>query len=122
MAEIDYEELAGLVLNLETEDGKDLEAELITVFEYEETDYAVFTEKDSTQGDVFIFEVLSGDENDGETELTFNLVMDEEKEQEIFEIFKQIMEEQFDEESSDGEAEFIDIDEDSEGGSWVVRL
>ena len=122
MAEIDYEELDGLVLNLETEDGKDIEAELITVFEYEETDYAVFTEKDSTQGDVFIFEVLSGDENDGETERIFNLVKDEEKEQEIFEIFKQIMEEQIDEESSDGEAEFIDIDEDSEGGSWVVRL
>lgn len=122
MAEIDYEELDGLVLNIETQDGGEIEAELITVFEYEGTDYAVFTEKDGTGAEVFIFEVLSGDEKDGETEVTFNLIMDEEKEQEIFEIFKQVMEEESDGERSDVQGEFIDIHEESEDGSWVVRL
>ena len=62
MADIDYSALEDAVITLESEEGESMECRLVCIFEYNEEDYAAFTEIDNDENEVYLFSVKAKQE------------------------------------------------------------
>lgn len=109
MADIDYSALENAVVTLESEDGESMECQLACVFEYNDQDYAAFTEIDNEENEVYLF-TLTAVPKKKETEFEFNMVEDEDLLDELIEVLQQIM----DAELEDEDGPVIDEDEDDD--------
>ena len=119
MSDFDYDALQDLVITIEDETGVETDLQLLTVFEYEDTDYAVFTEDDdSEEGNAYIFSMTVGTDKDGQPEVDFSQVEDENLAEELFAIFQEII--------SEGDDEIVDMipesadddDDDDDDSKW----
>lgn len=109
MADIDYSTLEDAVITLESEDGESMECSLVCIFEYNEQDYAAFTEIDNDENEVYLFTV-DAKQKKKETELEFNIIEDEDLLDELIEVLQQITDDEF----GDNDDVIIDEDEDSD--------
>lgn len=107
MADIDYSALEDAVISLETEDGESMECQLICIFEYNNQDYAAFTEIDNEENEVYLFS-LRAKQKKKETEFEFNMVEDEDLLDELIDVLQHITDEEF------GEDEGVIFDEDED--------
>lgn len=110
MADIDYSELEGLQVALETEDGEEVNCELQCIFEYNGQDYAVMAQEDSEENEVYFFEV-NVKETKKEPEIEFSVIEDDETLEELLELFQQIVDQEFEEEDDDE-------GDDDDDGKW----
>ena len=79
MADFDYDALSDLTLTLEAEDGSEVNLEMLYIFEYDDVDYAAFTEQDNPEPVIYFFTLTIGEPAEGEeeAEITFECVEDE---------------------------------------------
>ena len=89
MADFDYDALSDLTLTLEAEDGSEVNLEMLYIFEYDDVDYAAFTEQDNPEPVIYFFTLTIGEPAEGEeeAEITFECVEDETLGNELLAIF-----------------------------------
>ena len=68
MADFDYDALSDLTLTLEAEDGSEVNLEMLYIFEYDDVDYAAFTEQDNPEPVIYFFTLTIGEPAEGEEE------------------------------------------------------
>ena len=61
MADFDYDALSDLTLTLEAEDGSGVNLEMLYIFEYDDVDYAAFTEQDNPEPVIYFFTLTIGE-------------------------------------------------------------
>ncbi|MCR5690723.1 MAG: DUF1292 domain-containing protein [Eubacterium sp.] len=111
MADFDYESLEDLTLTMESEDGEEIELELLTIFEYEDVDYGAFTELNSTENIVYFFSLQFGETRGEETEVTFECVEDETLGETLLGIFQEVIDSDLDTEEEIEFAQAMDEEE-----------
>ena len=91
MADFDYDALSDLTLTLEAEDGSEVNLEMLYIFEYDDVDYAAFTEQDNPEPVIYFFTLTIGEPAEGEeeAEITFECVEDETLGNELLAIFQE---------------------------------
>ncbi len=123
MADIDYSALEDAVITLESEEGESMECRLVCIFEYNEEDYAAFTEIDNDENEVYLFSVKAK-QNKKETEFEFNIIEDEDLLDELIEVLQQITEDEFGDEDDliiDDEQDDDDEDDDSKWDEFITK-
>lgn len=113
MANIDYDDLEELTLNMEDEDGVITECELQFVFEYEGQDYGAFCEPDNETGEFYFFSIDASINQDGETELEIAPVEEDDLLEKLVEILQQIIDEDLSDPLEDEED-----DEEEDDSRW----
>ncbi len=113
MEDIDYSELEDAVLTLEDEDGNSIDCTMQCIFEYNGQDYAAVMEEDNPENEVYFFE-LNATKKKNEIEFEFTIVEEEDLLDELLEIFQQIANAEFEDETSDNVAYDIDDEEDDD--------
>ncbi len=108
MADIDYNDLEGLTLTMEEEDGTTTECDLQFVFEYEGQDYGAFCESDDDSGEFYFFSIDGNTNWKGETELEIEPVEDDS----LLETLVSILQEIIDNDIEDSDDEFDEYDDD----------
>lgn len=117
MADIDYSDLENMVISIESEDGETIECELVCIFEYDEQDYAAFTEVNSEDNEVYLFTVNAKTKKK-ETEFEFGIIEDEDLLAELIGVLQQVTDMEL-----EGEEDIIvdadtDEDEEDDDGKW----
>ena len=123
MADIDYSALEDAVITLESEEGESMECRLVCIFEYNEEDYAAFTEIDNDENEVYLFSVKAI-QNKKETEFEFNIIEDEDLLDELIEVLQQITDDEFGDEDDviiDEEPDEDDGDDDSKWDEFITK-
>ncbi len=110
MADFDYDSLEDLTINLEMEDGENVECEVHTIFEYDGTDYIALipadTDEDDEEVEVYFFGFEATGRGDN-LDISLDVIEDDDLLNELSQAFSEIMEEA-EEEEDDGEwDEFI---------------
>lgn len=113
MADFDLNDIEEMQVSLELEDGTKLECEVIYIFEWEGSDYAVLTPLDESIEEIYFFGIEIED-NKGEPEITLLQIEDEE----ILETLADAFDEILDNEELDRFGELDDEEEDDDDGRW----
>lgn len=92
MANFDMDDAEEIIVNLELEDGTELECEVICIFEYDEENYAALTPTDETIEELYFFGVQMEDKGE-ETEFTLENIDDEDLLEELADAFDELMDE-----------------------------
>lgn len=100
MTDFDYSQLdEEISLSLETEDGENIDLDMLFIFEYDNQDYASFIERDNEDNVVYFFTVNPTQKKNDEVELNFEYIDDEELATELLDIFQQIVDADADEDA-----------------------
>lgn len=100
MTDFDYSQLdEEISLSLETEDGENIDLDMLFIFEYDDQDYASFIERDNEDNVVYFFAVNPTQKKNDEVELNFEYIDDEELATELLGIFQQIVDADADEDA-----------------------
>lgn len=100
MTDFDYSQLdEEISLSLETEDGENIDLDMLFIFEYDNQDYASFIERDNEDNVVYFFAVNPTQKKNDEVELNFEYIDDEELATELLDIFQQIVDADADEDA-----------------------
>lgn len=100
MTDFDYSQLdEEISLSLETEDGENIDLDMLFIFEYDDQDYASFIERDNEDNVVYFFAVKPTQKKNDEVELNFEYIDDEELATELLDIFQQIVDADADEDA-----------------------
>lgn len=100
MTDFDYSQLdEEISLSLETEDGENIDLDMLFIFEYDDQDYASFIERDNEDNVVYFFAVNPTQKKNDEVELNFEYIDDEELATELLDIFQQIVDADADEDA-----------------------
>ena len=112
MADFDYDALSDLTLTLEAEDGSEVNLEMLYIFEYDDVDYAAFTEQDNPEPVIYFFTLTIGAPAEGEeeAEITFECVEDETLGNELLAIFQELA----DAEAEEGDGIEIETEDDDD--------
>lgn len=112
MADFDYDALSDLTLTLEAEDGSEVNLEMLYIFEYDDVDYAAFTEQDNPEPVIYFFTLTIGGPAEGEeeAEITFECVEDETLGNELLAIFQKLA----DAEAEEGDGIEIETEDDDD--------
>lgn len=112
MADFDYDALSDLTLTLEAEDGSEVNLEMLYIFEYDDVDYAAFTEQDNPEPVIYFFTLTIGEPTEGEeeAEITFECVEDETLGNELLAIFQELA----DAEAEEGDGIEIETEDDDD--------
>lgn len=118
MANINYEDLEGLTLSMEDEDGTTTECDLQFVFEYEGQDYGAFCGEDIESGEFYFFAIDGNTNWKGETELEIEPVEDDALLEKLVEILQQIIDDEMNDSDLDDEDDEPDLDDDEDDSIW----
>lgn len=111
MADFDYDALSDLTLTLEAEDGSEVNLGMLYIFEYDDVDYAAFTEQDNPEPVIYFFTLTIGEPAEGEeAEITFECVEDETLGNELLAIFQELA----DAEAEEGDGIEIETEDDDD--------
>ena len=92
-----------IIVNLELEDGSEIECQVICIFEYGDDNYAALTPTDESIEEIYFFGLEMEDLGE-ETEFTLSNIEDDDLLEELADVFDELMDE-----DDDGEwDEFID--------------
>ncbi len=92
-----------IIVNLELEDGSEIECQVICIFEYGDDNYAALTPTDESIEEIYFFGLEMEDLGE-ETEFTLSNIEDDDLLEELSDVFDELMDE-----DDDGEwDEFID--------------
>ena len=92
-----------IIVNLELEDGSEIECQVICIFEYGDDNYAALTPTDESIEEIYFFGLEMEDLGE-ETEFTLSNIGDDDLLEELSDVFDELMDE-----DDDGEwDEFID--------------
>ena len=94
-----------------------MECQLVCIFEYNEQDYAAFTEIDNDENELYLFTV-DAKRKHRETNFEFNIIEDEDLLDELIEVLQQITDEEFDDEDDMSIDEDSDEDDDEDDSKW----
>lgn len=92
MANIGPDEIEEIIVNLELEDGGEVECEVICIFEYDGNDYAALTPTDESIAELYFFG-LEMEEKGDETEFTLLNIEDEDLLEELGDAYDEMMDE-----------------------------
>ena len=99
----DLNEMDDVILEIEDENGTKIECQVIAMFEYEDEAYAALTPTDEDNNDAYLFRLQIEDQGD-ELEFTLDNIDDEEKLEEVGQVFTQILEQAGEDDDEDSYA------------------
>lgn len=119
MADFDVDDIEEIRVTLELEGEGEVECEVISIFEYDGSDYAALTPTDENVAELYFFGVEMKEDKD-DMEITFENVEDEEFLGELAEAFDQLMngDEENEIEAAIGMDSGDDDDEDDDDSKW----
>lgn len=122
MAEIEFDDVEEIIVNLELEGSGEVECEIICIFEFEGKNYAALTPTDESVEELYFFglEMTDSDEDSEEVELTLENIDDDDLLEKLSVAFQELVDEaaEGEEEDSEEDAEESAAEAEDDDSKW----